>query len=356
MSGLSAIKTKLDASADLSEEEATRLAQAFLQPISVEEKVALLRSLSKKGESAVELGSFAKHYQGLATDPGVGGYADRAIDVCGTGGDGAETFNISSTVSFIVAAAGIPVFKHGNRSITSKCGSADLLESLGIRLDLTGAEIKHSLQKFNYAFFFAPNYHPAFRAVAETRKVLAQLGERSIFNLLGPLINPGKPAFQLIGVFAPKVIELYAQAMNHLALKSGAAVSCRVSEQQALDELSCAGENIISPVGKASASLEEVPDLADLGLIPCDLSDLRGGDINTNRTMLEKLLNGGWSDLPQGLIDTVLLNAGLALSLASQGLSLKEGIDKAAELLQNGAVAKWLEGFTDFNASLRKDG
>jgi anthranilate phosphoribosyltransferase len=285
----------------------------------------------------------------VAVDPGVEAWADRAIDVCGTGGDGSSTFNISTAVSFIVAAAGVPVFKHGNRSITSKCGSADLLEGLGIRLDLPHEQIRQSLDELNFCFFFAPAFHPAFKEIMPVRKAMAAEGKRSIFNLLGPLINPGRPAHQLLGVFAPHWVELLAEALDTLELSAGLVVHGFPEEGRALDELSCAGTNKIAGFGKLSGQSGALSAI-DAGLPSCDFSELAGGDLDENLAILDALLSGEGATVPTGLRNSILLNAGAALWVSGKGSDLKEGIQIADTLLQDGSVARWLARAREFNA------
>lgn len=333
---------------DLEHAEAVRAA-GWLADASVglEEKRRLLIALADKGESVVEVSAFASTFRALAVDPGVAAWAGRAIDVCGTGGDGAHTFNISTAVSFIVAASGVPVFKHGNRSITSKCGSADLLEALGFDLRAPQIVQRESLEALNFCFFFAPAYHPAFKEIMPVRQALAADGQRSIFNLLGPLINPGKPAYQLLGVYAEQWVEPLAAALHALGLKSGLVAHGRPSSGQGLDELSCAGENKLSGFGRFS-ELRSLPALAELNLGPCDLQSLQGGDVEQNLEIIRRLASHDESAIDAGLRDSVLLNAGVALWIAEKSRSLQSGVEAARETLESGRLKAWIEKARDF--------
>ena len=315
--------------------------------VGLEEKKAFLIALSAKGETGAEVAAFAQTFRKLALDPQVSEWADQAIDVCGTGGDGSSSFNISTAVSFVVAVAGVPVFKHGNRSITSKCGSADLLEALGIRLDATPEQIRSSIKELNFCFFFAPAYHPAFKEIMPVRKALAAEGQRTMFNLLGPLINPGRPAHQLLGVFSGDWVERIASALGEIGLKSGLVVHGTPETGLALDELSCAGTNVIQGFG-GLASETGVLTAADAGLAECGFSDLSGGELEMNLETMHDLLSGANDVVPAGLRDTVLLNAGTALWIAGKAAGLKAGISLADELLTSGAVADWLAKAQDF--------
>ena len=182
------------------------------ESISVESKAAFLAALAKKGESADEIAAFAQELLTRSIQPPIDAEtrAGEILDVCGTGGDHLGTFNISTTVAIVCAAAGVAVAKHGNRAITSKSGSTDVLEALGIRVDLSPAEAAAALRNHGFAFFFAPNYHPAFQHIAPARKLCAARGQRTIFNFLGPLLNPARPTAQLMGV--PPLQEPAAQA------------------------------------------------------------------------------------------------------------------------------------------------
>ncbi|MFP4069977.1 MAG: anthranilate phosphoribosyltransferase [Opitutales bacterium] len=352
MEKLEQLTELLDAGRDLRAEQtgeaARRLADATVEDAS---KARFLRALASKGETWTEVAAFAETFRGLAVDPGVAAWAGRAVDVCGTGGDGSGTFNISTAVSFLVAASGVPVFKHGNRSITSRCGSADLLEALDFRLQVSHEAIRQCLEELNYCFFFAPSFHPAFKAIMPVRKQLAAEGRRSIFNLLGPLINPGRPAHQLLGVYSPVWVAPLAKALDSLGLAGGLVVHGQPEPGAALDELSCAGTNICAGFGRLADQKGQV-DPADYGLSACQASDLKGGDVAENRTTLEALLGGGARAVPTGLRDSVLLNAGAALWAAEAAEDLKGGIARARETLESGRARDWLERAREFHHGL----
>lgn len=334
----------------LPKEQAGRAAALLADAeVAMGAKQDFLIAFAAKGETATEVAAFADTFRGMAIDPGVEAWADRAIDVCGTGGDGSSTFNISTAVSFIVAAAGVPVFKHGNRSITSKCGSADLLEGLGIWLDLTHEQIRESLEELNFCFFFAPAFHPAFKEIMPVRKAMASEGKRSIFNLLGPLINPGRPAHQLLGVFAAKWVAPLAIALDSLGLSAGMVVHGTPEEGRALDELSCAGTNQVAGFGRLGELFGELP-ADDAGLPACDFAELAGGDLAENLAILEALLEGGAAAVPAGLRNTILLNAGSALWAGGKASDLQAGVQMSDELLNDGSVALWLKQAQEFNA------
>jgi len=196
------------------------------ESISVESKAALLTALAKKGETPEEISAFAHELRARSIQPPLDAEtrAQEILDVCGTGGDHLGTFNISTTVAIVCAAAGVLVAKHGNRAITSKSGSADVLEALGIRIDLSPAEAAASLRDHGFAFFFAPNYHPAFKHIAPARKLCAERGQRTIFNFLGPLLNPVRPTAQLLGVPKPELCAPLAQVLQSLDLRRGMVV------------------------------------------------------------------------------------------------------------------------------------
>ena len=333
----------LIAGGDLQADQAAEVAVILIDPeVSQEFKRDFLLALAVKGETATEVAAFARVFRDQAVDPDVGEWASRAIDVCGTGGDGSGTFNISTAVSFIVAAAGVPVFKHGNRSITSKCGSADLMEAIGIKIDASYESMRDSLQELNFCFFYAPSYHPAFKEIMPVRKALAEAGQRTIFNLLGPLINPGRPAHQLLGVFSKKWVQPLADALGKLGLSAGLVVHGQSPSNDALDELSCAGTNHVAGVGRL-VSVSKLLNAEDAGLPRCEFSDLRGGDVTANLATLHALLSGSENTVPSGLRNTVLLNAGVALWISGVASDIISGVALANETLQSGAVEKWLQ-------------
>lgn len=345
---LDALTVQLRKGADLDEAQSEEAAKSLASAdISAESKEVFLIALAEKGETAAEVAGFANVFRKLAKDPGVSAYAETAIDIVGTGGDHAGSFNISTTVSFILAAAGVKVLKHGSRAITSKSGSADFLEAIGIDLEADIDKIHRSLEVLNFCFFFAPAFHPAFKEIGPVRKALASKGQRSIFNIIGPLINPGRPAYQLLGVFAEIWVEPLAHALQNLGLKRGLVVHGKLAESKVMDELTCAGENRVAGVGELNQTNEVwVPE--DFGLDQCEFSDLAGGSTEDNLELLNAILDGGGR---KGLIDTLSWNAGTALWIAGMAKDPREGIEQAKILLLNGAVKDWLNRARDFYAS-----
>lgn len=334
-------------SAEQAAEAAGILASASVNSVAKEK---FLISLSDKGETAIEVAAFASSFREMAVDPGLSKWAPNAIDVCGTGGDGSSTFNISTTVSFILAAAGVPVFKHGNRSITSNCGSADLIEAIGIQLDAPQTKLHASLEELNFCFFFAPAFHPAFKEIMPVRRTLAQSGRRTIFNLLGPLINPGRPAYQLMGVYEERWVEPIADALDTMGLKAGLVAHCTTGEDQVLDELSCAGRNHIAGFGSLISLRGELAIARQAGLSKCDLNSLKGGDVNENIRILNAIFDGSSSGVPQGLLDSILMNAGAAFWVAECTNDLDSGVQKAREVIDSGTARDWLQSARAFYA------
>ena len=348
MQAIEQLTETISAGRDLSAEEAAEAARLLASgDVEAAGKKGFLLALASKGETSGEVAAFARTFRDFALDPGVEAWAGEAIDVCGTGGDGSGTFNISTAVSFVVAASGVPGFKHGNRSITSKCGSADLLEALGIRLDAPHGQIRASLEQFNFCFLFAPAFHPAFKEIMPVRKELAAEGRRSVFNLLGPLINPGRPAYQLLGVYAADWVDCLATALDELHLKGGLVVHGTPAAGRGLDELSCAGTNRVRGFGRLS---DEGGPLSaeDAGLPSCGFEDLKGGVIDSNLAIMGDLLSGQPNAVPRGLRNSVLLNAGAALWVVGRAGDLKSGVKQAEACLASGQVGDWLNRVRSF--------
>jgi anthranilate phosphoribosyltransferase len=305
----------------------------------VETKAAFLSALAKKGESAEEIAGFAGELRDRAIQPPLDAEtrAREILDVCGTGGDHLGTFNISTTVAIVCAAAGVTVAKHGNRAITSKSGSTDVLEALGIRVDLSPAEAARSLREHGFAFFFAPNYHPAFRHIAPARKLCAERGQRTIFNILGPLLNPARPTAQLMGVPRRELCEPIARVLQALGLRRGMVVCGLVGTAQ-LDELSTLGANTVAEFYQERGFTSSVLDPYQFPVQPATLADLTGGDREANAQIIRRILSGEDRGPKR---DAVLLNAGAALFVAGRVRSIGEGWELAAELIDGSkAIAK----------------
>lgn len=306
-----------------------------------EAKADFLIALADKGETTEEIAAFAHELRSRSVAPPLDDEtrARDILDVCGTGGDQLGTFNISTTVALVVASAGVTVAKHGNRAITSKSGSADVLEALGIRIDLSPAEAAQSLRDHHFAFLFAPHYHPAFKHIGPARKLCAERGRRTIFNFLGPLLNPARPTCQLIGVPRPALCEPVARVLQLLGIRRGMVVSGRVGDRH-LDELSTLGSNHVAEFYQDRAFAVSELDPADFPLKPAALADLKGGDCQANATIIRALLEGK-DEGPRR--DAVLLNAAAALFIAGKTKSMVEGWSLAEELMRSGRAAEKLK-------------
>jgi anthranilate phosphoribosyltransferase len=307
--------------------------------VSLEDKKAFLRALTAKGETAEEVASFAATFRGLARGTGLEDIAPKAIDIVGTGGSKSGSYNISSVSAMCVAAAGIPVIKHGNRAITSQSGAADFLEELGVPKTQDLAVLRRCMEDLNFCFLFAPNFHPAFKEIGPVRKALAAEGSRTIFNILGPLINPAKPAHELLGVFSRQWVEPLAAALGELGLKSGLTVHGRLDEKTGMDEFSSAGENYLRGFGELAA-VDEIWTPSNLGLKKCAAVELCGRSPKENVATLHELVRGKG---PAGLADTIALNAGAALWIVGNAQTIQQGTKKALAILTEGPVAQWLE-------------
>jgi anthranilate phosphoribosyltransferase len=308
-------------------------------------KADFLRALAKKGETPAEIALFVQQFLKLAVDPGI----DRAklpgpmLDVVGTGGDQLHLFNVSTTAMFILAAGGVCVTKHGNRGITSKAGGADVLEALGIKIDLPKEKVVAGLEKTGLGFFFAPLYHPTFKAVAEARKLLAAEGQRSIFNVLGPLLNPGRPDYQLIGVFDPKLTRAFGEILVQLGRKGAWVVHGTAADGQGMDELSTLGVNDVCQLAGGTLSETQI-DPRELGFGKATLQDLVGGDAMENARILEGVLAGTIKGPKR---DIAVLNAAAGFVITGKAPDLATGRDQAEELLTRGAAHARLRAMQD---------
>ena len=299
-------------------------------------KADFLTALAKKGETPDEIAAFACALRGKSITPPIDlawRNTREILDVVGTGGDRLGTFNISTAAALICAAAGVTVAKHGNRAVTSQAGSADVLEALGVRIDLTPAEAARSLREHDFAFFFAPAYHPAFRHIAPARKLCAERGQRTIFNLLGPLLNPARPSAILAGAPQPEFCKPLARVLQSLGVRRAMVVCGKVPAVGYLDELSTLGENTIAEFYQERGFAVSTSMPETFSLQQAMLADLLGGDRQANAEIIRRILRG---DERGPKRDAVLLNAAAALFIAGKTKSLAEGWDLAGETVDSG--------------------
>jgi anthranilate phosphoribosyltransferase len=309
------------------------------EAIGAEDKAQFLVALAAKGETPGEIAAFATELRKLSIQPPLDAEtrAREILDVCGTGGDKLNTFNISTTVAIVTAAAGITVAKHGNRAITSQSGSADVLEELGIATNLSPDQAARSLREQHFAFFFAPAYHPAFKHIGPARKLCAERGQRTIFNFLGPLLNPARPTAQLMGVSRPELCTPLAQVLRELGVRRVMVVSGQAGTAH-LDEFSTVGETTIAEYYQDRGFHSSTTDPAHFGFSATRIEDLRGGDRKKNASILRQILAGNERGPKR---DAVLLNSAAALFVGGKAKSLTEGLDLAANLIDSGkALAK----------------
>ena len=311
---------------------------------TAEAKGAFLTAFAQKGETPAELAALAGAFRRRAVDPGVEAWAARAIDVVGTGGDHAGGFNVSSMVVLVLAAAGVTVMKHGNRGVTSKCGSADLLAALGVDLEASPERMRRALDQLGFVFFFAPAYHPAFRHIAPVRQALAARGQRTVFNILGPLINPGRPAHVLLGTFSPATVPTLAGALAVLGARGGLAAHGIIGADRGIDELTTATRNRVRGFG-ARHEIDGEWVAEDFGLRRAPFAELTGGDLACNLAIVEAVLAGR---APGGLVDTIVLNAAVAMWIVGRVSAVREGLSPARELLLGGAVRAKIAATREF--------
>lgn len=294
--------------------------------LSAEDITDALITLADRGETADEIASAAKAMRRrmIAVDAPA-----NAIDVCGTGGDGSHSLNISTATALVVAACDVPMAKHGNRAASSKSGAADTLEALGI--DLATADSEKSLREIGIGFFFAPNHHPALGPIAPIRTAI---GRRTIFNLLGPLCNPARVKRQLIGVATPDLIETYAKAAAQLGYEK----AMIVSGMEGLDEISISGPTKIAMIDGNDIQYSMVSP-EDIDLPRHDMDAIKGGDAGYNAAALRKMLMGEKS----AYRDAVILNSAAALMVAGEVESFEEGAEEAGEVIDKGLANTLLD-------------
>jgi anthranilate phosphoribosyltransferase len=295
-----------------------------------------LVALRAKGETADEIAGCAEAMRAhvLAVRP----QRDDLVDTAGTGGDGAHTINISTAAALVAAAAGAAVAKHGNRAVSSACGSADVLEALGFTLEQEPERIARSIDELGFGFLFAPSHHPAMRHAAPVRKELAT---RTVFNVLGPLTNPAGARAQVVGVYSADLVRTIADVLATL----GARRAFVVHGAGGIDELSPVGENLIAEVVDGAVRERTLDPEAELGLPRCDVAELRGGSPDENAAAVRSVFDGA----DGGRRNAILLNAAGAIAAAGHAVDLREGLELARETVDSGAAAARLEQLVAFS-------
>ena len=360
---LETLTQQLAAAKNLAADQIARAVELLTdEKIPAPAKADFLIALATKGETPEEIAAFAAalHEKSTPTVIEKNWRESREIlDIVGTGGDRLGTFNISTTSAILCAAAGVAVAKHGNRAVTSQSGSADVLEALGIRIDFSPEEAVRSLREKNFAFFFAPNFHPAFKNISAARKLCAERGQRTIFNFLGPLLNPARPSAMLVGVPRRELCEPLARVLQTLGVRRAMVVTGSVTSDECsvkpvgsgaeihaslvtrhIDELSTLGENFVAEFYHARGFTASGLSLENFPLQPATLDDLLGGDKFQNAEITRKILRG---DDRGPKRDAVLINAGAALFVAGKVKSLAAGWELAGETIDSGAAAAKLE-------------
>ena len=336
--GLRDALEKLLARTDLTSEEASgaldEIVSGDVPPSMI---AAFLVALRMKGEKPDEIAGLAQTMRtnAVAITPKATGL----VDTCGTGGDGTGTANISTAAAFVVAGAGLPVAKHGNRALSSSSGSADVLEALGVRIDLDAAQVARCIDEAGIGFIFAPAFHPAMAKVMPVRR---ELGIRTAFNLLGPLTNPARPSFQLVGVGNPDWAELVAGALAALGVERALVV-----HGAGTDELTCASDNVVITVEAGSIEGSTV-NARDVGLEASPLEAVRGGSPAENAETLRATLEGK----PGAVSDCVVFNAGAALVAAGRSTTIADGVETARAVIASGDALAALDRLVAVCASL----
>ena len=329
---------KVEARSDLSAQEAEQVMDELLEGrLAQEQIVGLLISLRDKGEAVEELVGFARAMRRRANHQGAQAQIAPLVDTCGTGGDGGGTFNVSTAAALVVAGAGVRVAKHGNRSFSSRCGSADVLEALGVKIDIEARRALAAIEQVGIGFLFAPSMHTAMRHAAAARR---EAGGRTVFNLLGPLTNPAGATAQVIGVPAPALVEKLGRALAEL----GAEHAFVVHGVDGIDEISLSDETDVAEVRPRSVQRYRVKP-QDFGLARARREDLAGGDAATNAKIIRGILEG--ESGPQR--DFVCINAAAALVAAGRAANFREGAQLAAGAIDSGSARKKLQELIEFS-------
>jgi anthranilate phosphoribosyltransferase len=321
----------------LAQEEARAVMDEIMRGEATPAQIGgFLVALRAKGESAAEIAGCAEAMRAhvLAVRP----RREDLVDTAGTGGDGAQTINISTAAALVAAAAGAAVAKHGNRAVSSACGSADVLEALGFTLEQEPARIEQSIDELGFGFLFAPAHHPAMRHAATVRKELAT---RTVFNVLGPLTNPAGARAQVVGVYSEQLVRTIAEVLAHL----GARRAFVVHGAGGIDELSPVGVNLVAEVVDGAVRERTLDPEAELGLPRCDVADLRGGAPEENAAAVREVFAGA----DGGRRNAILLNAAGAIAAAGHAQDLREGLELARETVDSGAAAERLEQLIAFS-------
>jgi anthranilate phosphoribosyltransferase len=323
---------------NLSPEEAGQIMGAIMEGSTTQSQIgAFLTALHMKGETPEEIAAFARvmRQHAITVAPAT---RKTLVDTCGTGGDGTHTFNISTASALVAAGAGIPVVKHGNRSVSSTCGSADVLSALGVNLAVDPARQAGIVEQVGIAFLFAPNHHPAMRHVMAARQ---ELGYRTIFNILGPLANPAGAQAQVLGVYNPDLTRPMAEVLRILGISRAMVV-----HGSGLDEITTTGDTCVCELNGGTVSTYTL-NPAMFGIPQASLPDLRGGDAQENARIIREILAG-----EKGAVrDIVLMNAGAAICIGGQARDLHEGIARAGTSIASGNACARLDALVDATRS-----
>ncbi len=332
---------KLVQNENLSESEMIHVMNVIMEGKATSAQIgSFLTALRVKGETIEEITGSAKVMRDKSLHVKIN--KEYSIDTCGTGGDGANTFNISTIVAFIASASGVAVVKHGNRSISSKCGSADVLELLGINIDLKPCEVEKCIEEIGVGFMFAPNFHKAMKNVITPRR---ELGIRTIFNVLGPLTNPARVNGQVLGVFDEKLTEVLAGVLKELGVERAMVVH----GLDGLDEITTTAKTKVTELKNNNINTFYI-DPMDFNIPLANKEEILGGQIKDNADIMLRILKGEKG----ARRNIVLLNAGAAIYVGKQADSLEEGINKAKEVLNNGFALKKLNQLVELSQEMKK--
>ena len=336
-----AIETVVDARSLTFEQAASVMEEIMGGEATPAQVASFLTALRMKGETVDEIAGLATVMQARATPVGI---TSAVVDTCGTGGDGFSSFNISTTAAFVVAGAGLRVAKHGNRAMSSRCGSADVLEALGVKIELGAEAVAQCVETVGIGFMFAPNFHPAMKYVTLPRR---EMGIRTVFNILGPLTNPAKARFQVIGVPSRALGEKIASVLHRL----GTEHSLVVHGTEGMDEISVSGKSLVWDINQHGVSPPYEISPEDLGVMRASATQVRGGTVRQNAKIMRDILNrevGARRNI-------VVLNAAAALVAGNQASNLKEGVCIAEKALDSGQALDKLDRLIDLSQRLSKD-